>query len=418
MRPVGPVGALLCALVLGGCASPAQRAPDGPSPDDGAAPADPEAGPSADPDSATDEGIGTDEGAGTDGDGARAGRLGMLGDAVRFVDEAQGTASDRFNAFMLDLDGFFAGDVETDESNTSFVRLRVDAVSPAVGRFELDPSVKLRVVLPRTEERVRFLLTTEDELGVAGEGVDEGVELTDASGGESVSFALRFVRGLRTRGDTSVDLGARQRDGRLQIYTRVRLELEERFGDRWEARAANRWYYHYVSGYENQLRLDLSRPLDRGGRRFFRSTTTFDWERERKGASIGQTFGAYAELSPRTALAAELLGRYDTSVLPGASDRYRGAEARLRLRRNVWRPWFFYELWPSVSWPAETDYRRVWHGLARIEVTIGGRYREFPEERVPTPPPTAPGAPADPDDAPGNGPADGAGQDGAGGENP
>ena len=314
---------------------------------------------------------------------------GVLGTVGRMVDGAQRTASERFDAFMLDLDDFFAGDVQTDESNDSYVRVRLDAVSPAVGSFELDPSVKLRVVLPRSERRVRFLFTTEEDPGAAGERIGEGVNVTDAADDESVSFALRFVRGARERGDTSLDLGARQRDGRLQIYTRVRLQLDGRVGERWSARASNRWYYYYVSGYENQLRLDFTRPLDAGDDRFVRLTTTFDWERERRGASIGQTVGAYAELSPRTALAAELLARYDTSVARGASDRYRGAEARLRLRRNVWRPWFFYELWPSVSWPAETDYRRVWHGLARIEVTIGGRYREFPEARP------APPAPAD-----------------------
>ncbi len=305
----------------------------------------------------------------------------MIGRVGTFVDEAQRGASDRFDAFMLDLDDFFAGDIQAQGLNESYVRVRMDAVSPAVGSFALDPTVKLRLVLPRTEERVRFLFTTEEDPLADREGIGDGVAVGDARDDQSVSFALSFVRGLRRGVDTSLDVGARQRQGRLQLYTRVRAQVERPIGERWLLRATDRWYYYSVSGFENQLRTDFTRPIDSGGKRFVRSTTTFDWRKGLRGASIGQTLGLYAELSPRTSLAAELLGRYDTALNADATDRYRGAEARLRLRRNVWRPWFFYELWPSVSWPSETDYRRVWHGLARIEVTIGGLYREFPEPR-------------------------------------
>ena len=404
-RAAARAAASACALAcaLGGCAAPPVRVPaavgaagtleptepaetvDGELADverafeDPAAEDDLDAGTVPFPSSETVEGE-SDEASGEDDEDGGLGVLGTVGRVVEMVDGAQAAASERFDAFMLDLDDFFAGDIQTDESNTSYVRVRLDAVSPAVGSFEIDPAVKLRVVLPRTEERVRFLFSTEEDPGALGERVGEGLEIGETVDDDSVSFALRFVRGAREMGDTSFDLGARQRDGRLQIFTRVRLEIDARVGERWTARASDRWYYYYVSGYENQLRLDFTRPLDAGNDRFVRLTTTFDWERDRKGASIGQTIGAYAELSPRTALAAELLARYDTSVARGASDRYRGAEARLRLRRNVWRPWFFYELWPSVAWPAETDYRRVWNGLARIEVTIGGRYREFPAD--------------------------------------
>ena len=381
----GLVACLAGAVLLCGCAVPGMRGP-GPADAASGAPGSPDPGlatgaigngaPDADePDVDEPDAVERD----VDASGIGEEDPGVLGAVGRIVDGAQRSASDRFDAFMLDLDGFFAGDVESEESNDSFVRLRIDAIRPAVGSFELDPSVKLRVVLPRAEQRVRFLFSTEEDPGTAGERIGEGIEINDQTDQRSVSFALRFVRGAREKGDTSIDLGARQRDGRLQIFTRVQLRLDERLGERWTLRATDRWYYYYLSGYENQLRLDFTRPIDSGGARFVRATTTFDWERERKGASIGQTIGAYADLSSRTALAAELLARYDTSVARGAEDRYRGTEARLRLRRNVWRPWFFYELWPSVSWPAETDYRRVWHWLARVEVNIGGRYREFPE---------------------------------------
>lgn len=320
---------------------------------------------------------------------------GIVGRVGLMVEGAQRDATKRFDAFMLGLDDFFAGDSMSEESNTSFLRVRTDVARTTTDSFEFDPSVKLRVVLPRSEQRFRLLFSTEEESGFVGDQIERGVTLDGERNQENVSLALRFVRGARNAAQLDFDIGLRQREGLLQVFGRMDARSEKALGLGWKLRASNRYYYFVRSGYDDRLRFDFSRQLGARKSRYLLASTTFDWRHGRKGTAIGQSLGIYADLGPRTALALEGLAAYQTQLDEGRRNRFRGTEIRLRFRRNVWRPWFFYELWPAVAWPAERDYRRTWNGLARIEVTIGGEYREFPVES--TPPDTPDKTPEAPD---------------------
>ena len=141
---------------------------------------------------------------------------------------------------------------------------------------------------------------------------------------------------------------------------------------RWTGRASNSFTYFAKSGYRNRLRFDVSRPLHRKRNFHFRTSTGFDWIVGTKGAFASQTIGVYGDLGESTAIAFEALGGYATSVI-GGQPRYRGSELRIRFRQSVWRPWFFYEIWPSVSWPAALDYDQAYGGLLRVEVLLGAQ---------------------------------------------
>lgn len=300
---------------------------------------------------------------------APPGRLDAVGE---IVERAQRGATERFGAFMFEVDDFFSGGQTSDEPNTSFLRVRADAVKPVLDDFELDPTIKLRVVLPRAERRFRLLFSTaEDETTTTAE-VDR-VARTDDD--DTVSFALRFVRRARSSVDLDFDIGARRRDGDYQLFGRINAQYRKDLSERWAMRIGNRYHYFTQSGFDNRIRFDLTRQLgnlDGERSRFIRSSTTLDWRATREGAAIVQILGLYADLSEKSAVAVEGVGRYDTKLNGDITDRFRGGELRLRYRRKVWRPWFYVELWPAVAWPAEREYRRTFHGLARIEITIGG----------------------------------------------
>ncbi len=297
---------------------------------------------------------------------------GGLDSVGALVDRAQRGATERFGAFIFELDDFFAGDQNSEEPNTSFLRVRADAVRPALDDFELDPSVKLRLVLPRAERRFRLLLSSgEDETDTG----DEVERVAAAGQDESLSLALRFARRVRESVKLDLDLGARQREGDLQVFARFKAEYRKPLSERWALRLENRYSLFSRSGFDNRVQVDLTRQLgelDDARSSFFRSSTTVDSRASRQGARVGQTLGFYLDLSAKSALAAEGIAIYDTELNDEVTERLRGGELRLRYRRNVWRPWLFVELWPAVAWPAEREYRRTWNGLARVEIIIGG----------------------------------------------
>lgn len=296
-------------------------------------------------------------------------RIGVIRRSIIIVDDAQRIASQSFGDFMGQIDGFFsnAGSDDDAVSNESWARIRIDGVRSNGEGFELNSSIKVRAVLPRTERKLKLLISTED---------DDGREAGDApgaaqQGSQNASLALRFIRGARRNSDVNLDIGVRRRDGAIQHFGRLKARFKLDIDDNWIANAANSYFYYSKSGYENRLSFDFRRRLLGADNFYLRTYTQFDWEKGQKGAIISHTTGLYWLVDQRRSFAFEGSGSYHTSLNPGISDRFRGHEVRIRWRHNIWRPWFFYEVWPSIGWPSSTRYRQTEGILLRAEVMIG-----------------------------------------------
>jgi len=289
--------------------------------------------------------------------------------SIIIVDDAQRVASESFGNFMGQVDGFFsnAGTNEDAVSNDSWARIRLDAVYDGQLGFQFDQSIKVRAVLPQTERKLKLLISTEDE-----DTQDGDIQAVGAGNNQSGSLALRFVRSAREIGDLDLDLGIRQQDGQLQYFGRLNVRFDlELDNEKWIGKAANSYRHFNKSGFENTLSFDLRRALYAKDGLFFRTYTDFYWEKDRKGAVIGHTTGVYWEVDERRSVAYELLAGYHTALNPDIRDRFQGHQLRIRWRHNIWRPWFYYEIWPSVSWPSINDYQLVNGILLRAEVIIG-----------------------------------------------
>lgn len=296
-------------------------------------------------------------------------RLGVVRRSIVIVDDAQRIASERFGSFMGQVDGFFsnAGSDDDAVSNESWARIRIEGVRANGEGFELDSSVKVRAVLPRTERKLKLLISTEDD-----DSQEPGeVQSESSQGNQNASLALRFIRTARENGDINIDIGVRKRNGAIQYFGRLNSRFNLDIGTNWVAKAANSYYHYSKTGFENRLSFDFRRLLYEKDHLFFRTYTDFNWEKGQKGAIIGHTTGLYWQLDARRSLALEGSASYHTSLNEGIEDRFRGQEYRIRWRHNVWRPWFFYEVWPSVSWPSSTRYRRTNGFFLRVEMMIG-----------------------------------------------
>ncbi len=313
---------------------------------------------------------------------------GVLSNVSGAVDGAHKKASDRFNRFVYAIDGFFASGDASVQENSSWARIRIDTIKPGAEKLELKGTVKLRLVLPRSEKRFRLLLSSEEEsLSASETDAAQREQLSKNKKNDDLSLALRFVRTARENVSLSFDLGARVRDRKAQIFGRINASSERELSTEWTNRLTNTFYYFSASGYENSFQIDFRRRLFDRDSVFFLTNTEFSWREGKKGAGIGEVFGIYAQLNPRTSIALESLTGFTTSLEPVAEvkafsikevqaqsepqNRYLGTELRLRFRQNVWRPWFFYEIWPSVSWSSSNNYERAYGGLVRVEFVIG-----------------------------------------------
>lgn len=306
------------------------------------------------------------------GDGAPPGLFDRVGG---FVDDTQRSASEQFTGFVESVDGFFGDGNDSTISNNSWARIRLEADKPGDEDLDLAASLKLRIVLPQSEQRFRLLFSSEDDeenSAVSAAGAARAPDIARESA-DSASLAIRFVRTARETSSVKFDVGIRQRDGDIQIFGRINTTAEGEMVRRWSGRVSNNYYYYSSSGFENKLRFSVKRPFKSRYNLLFQTSLGFDWRKGRKGAGIGSTTGLYADVSKRTAIALESLSGYATSLNGDDSARYRGTEIRIRFRQNVWRPWLYYEIWPSMSWPSSNDYERVYGGFLRLEMIIGQR---------------------------------------------
>lgn len=303
-------------------------------------------------------------------------QLGVFRRSIVIVDDAQRIASERFGNFMGQVDGFFsnAGSDDDAVSNESWARIRLDGVRDDGEDFELDPSLKLRAVLPRTERRFKLLFSTEEsDSDEVGDDVSTSSPAARSDNSQNASLALRFIRTAREKSDVNIDVGVRQRSGSIQTFVRLNTKYRTTLATYWSFSAANSYYNYSKSGFQDRLSFDFRRPLYEKDDLYFRTYTEFNWRNRQKGAFISQTTGFYWQFGARKALAMEMLAGYYTSLNDGVTDRFTGHKIRLRWRHNVWRPWFYYEIWPSVAWPSITRYNRTEGILLRAEVIIGKR---------------------------------------------
>jgi len=298
-------------------------------------------------------------------------RIGVLSGVGSTLDRTHTQVSDRFSRFITQIDDFLGAEETEQELNTSWVRVRIDAVKPGADDPKLAGTVKLRIVLPQAQQRYRLLLSTGDDDNSAANTDAAQREQLASEDDTNVALALRFVKTARERSSLNYDIGARYRDDKAQIFGRLNVGYTRDWKYGFTNRFTNSFTYYSASGFDNRFRIDSRRLFFDKESLFFRNSVEVTWRKGLKGAGVGETMGIYADLGSRKALALEGITGYSTALNDGQTDRYLGAELRLRFRHSVWRPWFFYEVWPSVSWSSSNDYERAYGGLIRFEVTFG-----------------------------------------------
>lgn len=292
---------------------------------------------------------------------------GALGGVGNLADSAQRVTSNGFNRFVVQIDDFFGGAENIDEVNESWGRIRLGGLVPAGEGLEFKSRLKVKVVLPQAEQRLRLLFSTEDS-DVTG---NERRGAIENEADQDAALALRFVRSLSDRLRLKFDIGARSRDSEVQVFGRISASNSRRFASGWEYKISNNFFLFSASGFENRFKVDIRKSINKASNVFFRSSTSIEARNGLNGATVDEVIGVYADLNHQAAIAFEGLFSFVTSRDDEFDTRYLGTEFRIRYRQNIWRPWFYFEVWPTASVLAATDRQLEYGGLLRVEMLFG-----------------------------------------------
>ena len=269
------------------------------------------------------------------------------------------------------VDSFFVtDDYATFNDNDSRVRLRLDADHYENAGWDISPRIKLQLVMPGLQNRLRLVVND-------GDVEESGQPANDDSKDNDVAF--RWVTNMGDNIALSYDLGIRIRGGGVDEFARVNAGITYPVAGEWQGQTTNRLYYYANAGWRN----DFAQRFDRsyGDDLLFRSRSRIQYfQNHSYNPTLEQKFSLFQTLNAQSVLAYEALWRRqseeesvygDSDLLIDPQDHYDQFAVQLRYRRSIGRPWFFVEFWPIVYWPEERDWQTSLAARIRVEVNLG-----------------------------------------------
>lgn len=287
------------------------------------------------------------------------------------ADRMRNSVDNAVQSAVRQIDSFFVNsEHSTFEDRKTRVRLRLNNDYLEHHGWDIAPKVKLHLVLPGLNERLRLVMN--DDQGPDGDQA--------ASADDENDLALRWVGRQSTELGYSFDLGLRLKSGNLDPFVRVNAGTEYDLSATWVGQTTNRLYYYSRTGWRNDFRQYFNRGLTED--LLLRARTRVQYFHENGyNPYLEQKFTLFHSLSDTRKLAYEVLYRKEAEedspfdeneILGEPQTSYESYQARIRYRQQFWRPWFYFELWPTIAWPEERDYDTTLAFRFRLEVNLGG----------------------------------------------
>ncbi len=260
------------------------------------------------------------------------------------------------------IDTFFGGERVIQESNGSFVRLRLGTVYARGGEVFFERDIKLKIAIPKTKDRLKLMIGDEPE--------DENREFKnlsdtlDSSTVKEESVGLGYILKAKKALNISVSAGARYHNG-VDYYSKVRSR-KSFYPGKWELRISEIPFWTRFRGYGATTGIDFERKL--GENLFFRASSSATWHDDTEAYELAQNLTLFQQLSNRNMMA------YNVGAFGGRSGGVTYVTeyaASIIFRRNIYKNWLFGEIQPRALFQKSDGFDLYPSITARLEVVFG-----------------------------------------------
>jgi len=259
------------------------------------------------------------------------------------------------------FDGFFGDPRSFEETPVgTFVRVRNALQWDETEGWGVGLRVRANVLLPRVSERVRLLITRDED--VSGEFRD-GPTTDDRD--ERTRLGLRFIASDQARSQLDFDGTVRVTSSGLNPRIRGRYRYVQGLTPSTLGRATQSVFWELDEGLGTTSRLDWEWLPDRD--RLVRWTGQGTFSEASDGVDWRTSVTAFRQLNSRSAIRSEV-GAFGYTRPSFETEEFFVA---FRYRRQFLRNWLFYELQPEYAWPLEEvggDRRGDWRFTFTLEV--------------------------------------------------
>lgn len=264
------------------------------------------------------------------------------------------------------IDSFFGGEhYNNSANNESYLRLGQEINWMEGDGVGGDVSVRYRIDLPTTEERLRLVIESDPE-ETQGTLADQGSGrlYNDQRDRRNSTFGLDWLESRDKRENWSNRIGAGVRL-RLPLDPYVRFTSERLWdiGDGpWQLESFNRLSWFNNEGYSARTEWDVGRPLS--DNRHLRFITTVQWREEEDTLEYSEIAELNQRLNKRSALRYSAIAIGESVSNPRMTNYY----LQTRYRRDVHKGILFADVIPELHFQREVSYDPRWAMTLRLEM--------------------------------------------------
>ncbi|MCK5359059.1 MAG: hypothetical protein KAJ95_00450, partial [Gammaproteobacteria bacterium] len=231
-----------------------------------------------------------------------------------------------------------------------------------------DFKFNIRIKLPRTQKRAQFILTNDpdDDLSTSASG---GV-FPDQQRSDETIAGFRFFDlaglGRKIPGEFSTAMGVGFSDDSPTFRIEPRYIYTHDFKI-WSMTFLQKIRWHSRDKWSTETRFDLDRALSK--KYFLRFNNEVLWE-EKQEDFDGYEFRPRVILSQRFSSKQALLYEWNNLYRSEPSFNLHTTALALRYRRQIWRPWLFFEVAPQVAFRNANDWEAAPGIFAKIELMV------------------------------------------------
>ncbi len=286
-----------------------------------------------------------------------------------YVDASHRAISSALELTVKKIDVFFADSKVYRDATNSYLQLTGDVIFREQREVDLDGRVRAKVSLPKTKERLKFLIETDpqERINIEGNAPSAPPPASPDNADETDYFAsLEKVFPELKRWDIRPSVGIKF-NSPVDPFVRLRLRRNTNFA-KWAFRFEQNFFWFDSVGTVSNTLLEFNRELTK--RMLFRSSSGATYRRETREFELSQTFTVFHTLSERRALAYET-GVFGTDEPTVEASRY---FVSVRYRQLIHKKWLFVELIPAVSFSKEDDWGPTNSLILRFDIVFGQQY--------------------------------------------
>lgn len=286
-----------------------------------------------------------------------------------YVDTSHRVLSNALETAVKRIDVFFADNKVYRDATRSYVQITGDVIFREAGEIDFDGRVRAKIDLPKTKERLKFLIETDPEESVTIDGQTPAAPPAAVADPEAETNYFASVEGVFDefrRWDIRPSLGINFSQP-IDPFVRLRLRRNVDFSG-WTFRFEQNFFWFDSVGTVSGTLFEFNHAIN--NQLLFRSSAAGTWRNETKQFELSQIFTLFQTLSERRALA------YDVGVLGNDEPTVQASSyfASVRYRQNIHKKWLFVEAIPAVNLFKEENWEPNYSFILRLDLVFGSRY--------------------------------------------